>query len=310
MDRKEEKFRKLCGERLELSESDIDGRRIVIWGASRGGEIAKEELEKRGGSVDRFIDRDYRVKKSFLGKRVESVEEVSPERDYVIVAIMRFVYEVEEILFEKNFTYNDYRYIYDNEDYNKEDIVYKGCRIGRYTYGYEKLLSYYPIAESIGRYCSINMTARIWNNHSLDCVTTHPMLDYRMFYPFHKQKQRSDFCMKYGKYHDNAPYENSYLRKNPPVVVGNDVWIGANAILLPGVTVGDGAVIAAGAVVADDVEPYAIVGGVPAKIIKKRFDEDTIVKFMKIKWWDWPIEKIEQNIELFYQPEMFIEKYY
>lgn len=115
--------------------------------------------------------------------------------------------------------------------------------------------------------------------------------------------------MKYGKFFDNAEYEDSPLRNNRPVLIGNDVWIGANVVILPGVKVGDGAILAAGAVITKDVEPYTVVGGVPAKIIRKRFDNDMIEMFLKIKWWDWPIEKIEENIELFYQPNIFCKRF-
>ncbi|MBR1131355.1 DapH/DapD/GlmU-related protein [Bradyrhizobium iriomotense] len=77
-------------------------------------------------------------------------------------------------------------------------------------------------------------------------------------------------------------------RRGDRVIVGNDVWIGHAAILLPGVKVGDGAVIAAGAVVSRDVEPYTIVGGVPARPIRKRFDDSIAASLRRIAWWDWP----------------------
>jgi len=80
------------------------------------------------------------------------------------------------------------------------------------------------------------------------------------------------------------------------IVVGNDVWIGYEAVILSGVTVGDGAVIGARAVVTKDVPPYTIVGGVPAKPIIKRFSEESIKKLQSIRWWDWPKEKISENI--------------
>ena len=80
------------------------------------------------------------------------------------------------------------------------------------------------------------------------------------------------------------------------IVIGNDVWIGYEAVIMAGVTIGDGAIIGTRAVVTKDVPPYAIVGGVPAKPIRKRFSEDTIKMLMELRWWDWPEEKIAQNI--------------
>lgn len=79
-------------------------------------------------------------------------------------------------------------------------------------------------------------------------------------------------------------------------VIGNDVWIGYNSILMPGVTIGSGAIIASGSVVTRDVAPYTIVGGNPAQLIRKRFDENTIAALLDIAWWNWPVEKINANI--------------
>ena len=80
------------------------------------------------------------------------------------------------------------------------------------------------------------------------------------------------------------------------IIIGNDVWIGYEAVILSGVTIGDGAIIGTRAVVTKDVPPYAIVGGVPAKTIRKRFSDDTISALLKIKWWDWPEERIRNQI--------------
>ena len=80
------------------------------------------------------------------------------------------------------------------------------------------------------------------------------------------------------------------------IVIGNDVWIGYEAVVLAGVTIGDGAIIGARAVVTRDVLPYTIVGGVPAKPIRKRFDERSIDKLLALRWWDWPQEKILQHL--------------
>ncbi len=80
------------------------------------------------------------------------------------------------------------------------------------------------------------------------------------------------------------------------IVIGNDVWIGYEAVILSGVHIGDGAIIGARAVVTKDVPPYTIVGGIPAKEIRKRFDEKTVEKFLGLCWWDWPYERIKLNL--------------
>ena len=80
-------------------------------------------------------------------------------------------------------------------------------------------------------------------------------------------------------------------------MVGSDVWIGYEAVILSGVTIGDGAIIGARAVVTRDVPPYTIVGGVPARPIRRRFDDDTIARLVKLRWWDWDVEKISRSIE-------------
>ena len=80
------------------------------------------------------------------------------------------------------------------------------------------------------------------------------------------------------------------------IVIGSDVWIGYEAVILSEVTIGDGAIVGARAVVTKDVPPHAVVGGVPAKNIRRRFHEDTVARLMELKWWDWPEEKIRANL--------------
>ena len=196
----------------------------------------------------------------------------------------------------------------DNMDF---DFFYKHCKIGKRTYGYNWLLMSYSMAENIGRYCNINDTARVVVNHSLDLVSIHAgLLEYNGWGTEKEYRQKRIYIDKYGKHRDNCwKYYDKPTRKNPPVNIGNDVWIGQNVVILPGVTINDGAVCAAGAVVTHDVPPYTIVGGVPAKTIRKRYSDEIIEKLLKIRWWDWPEEKIRENIEYFYQPEVFVEKF-
>ena len=101
----------------------------------------------------------------------------------------------------------------------------------------------------------------------------------------------------FGNGWENAMEGKSYPQKGD-ICIGNDVWIGYQATIMPGVTIGDGAIIATNATVVNNVEPYTIVGGNPAREIKKRFSATEIEQLLAIKWWDWPIEKITKNVQL------------
>ena len=144
--------------------------------------------------------------------------------------------------------------------------------IGEGTYGVPNIQEYsHGCSLTIGRYCSIapEVTFVLGGEHANRWVTT---------YPFYAWPELN---------HLPAP---SHSKGN--IVVGNDVWIGTKVTILSGVHIGDGAVIAAGSVVTKNVAPYAIVGGVPAKLIRFRVPEHLIEKLQKIAWWNWPDEKI------------------
>lgn len=201
----------------------------------------------------------------------------------------------------------------------RQDHMYHHCHVGKYTYNYDTLCRWDGLCKSIGAFCSINATACIVPNHPRDLVSTHDnfyVASKHVPYDFAAVddsflEKRKRLSQNYGTYEYNPAIDDfrSYLAPNTPCVIGNDVWIGWHAILTPGVTIGDGAIIAAGAVVTHDVPPYTIVGGVPARPIRKRFSDEVIAKLLKIKWWDWPEEKIMENYEYFYQPERFVEKF-
>ena len=134
----------------------------------------------------------------------------------------------------------------------------------------------------IGKFCSIACGAKfLFNsaNHTVKSLTTYP-------FPI--------FFEEWGL--DVRDITTAWDNKGD-IVIGNDVWIGYEAVIMSGVTIGDGAIIGTRAVVTKDVPPYTIVGGVPAKQIRKRFSEETISELLELKWWDWTFEKISQNIE-------------
>lgn len=111
----------------------------------------------------------------------------------------------------------------------------------------------------------------------------------------------------FGNGWENAMEGKSYPNKGD-LIIGNDVWIGYNATIMSGVTIGDGAIIATNATVTKDVAPYTIVGGNPAKEIRKRFDEDTVKKLLEMQWWNWDIARITKNVQLLTGAYLNVEK--
>ena len=141
----------------------------------------------------------------------------------------------------------------------------------------------------IGKFCMIASDVKfIMNggNHLTNAISTYPFAIFG-----HGWEHAMD-----GKVH---PYKGN-------TKIGNDVWIGYNSTIMPGVTIGDGAIIATNSTIVKDVEPYTIVGGNPAKEIKKRFNKSVIEWLLKLKWWDWDIEKITKNVQ--YLTDTDIEK--
>ena len=161
--------------------------------------------------------------------------------------------------------YNDF--VHDPRDFERSNVLY-----------------HYPVNGDrlkIGKFCSIACGAKFLftsGNHSLRSLSTYT-------FPIFFEEwglDAKDICSAWDNKGD--------------IVIGNDVWIGYEALILSGVTVGDGAIIGSRAVVTKDVPPYTIVGGVPAKPIRRRFDGAVIERLEKLRWWDWDIETIRRSI--------------
>ena len=147
------------------------------------------------------------------------------------------------------------------------------------------VLYHYPKANNdhlkIGKFCSIGAGAKfIFNaaNHTMHSLSSYP------------------FPVLNAEWNISGSKTTDTWDNHGDIIVGNDVWIGFEALILAGVTIGNGAIIGARAVVTTDVEPYTIVGGVPAKPIRKRFDDATIAALLKLQWWNWPAERIQRAI--------------
>lgn len=163
--------------------------------------------------------------------------------------------------------YNDF--VRDPQDFQKNNVLY------HYPVNHDRLM--------IGKFCSIACGAKFIftsANHSLKSLSTYP-------FPI--------FFEEWGL--DVTDITDAWDNKGD-IIVGNDVWIGYEAVILSGVTIGDGAIIGSRAVVTKDIPPYTIVGGVPAKPIRKRFDDVTIARLLELKWWDWSEERIKANLKI------------
>lgn len=160
----------------------------------------------------------------------------------------------------------------------------------------------------IGRFSSLSwgLLFSIGYNHRYkNVVSTFPFHRERILKKlFSKIKDNENLSMPVSC-ENKIPQNNNYQ-----IIIGNDVWIGQGATIIGGVKIGSGAIIGAKSVVAKDIPPYAIAVGNPIKIIKYRFDRETIKKFMAIKWWNWNVDKVLENAPLMNNVEKFLEKYY
>lgn len=173
---------------------------------------------------------------------------------------------LKNIIKNPNITVGDYTYY---DDFENPENFLKNVKY-HFDFTGDQLI--------IGKFCMIASGVEfIMNgaNHLTEAISAYPFAIF-------------------GKGWENAMDGKSYPTKGN-TVIGNDVWMGYKATIMPGIKIGDGAIIGSGAVVTKDVEPYSIVGGNPAKSVRKRFDEDKIKALLEMRWWDWDIEKITAN---------------
>lgn len=172
------------------------------------------------------------------------------------------------------------------------------CRVsetvlGDYSYMMQDCTTW---CATIGKFSNIAASVRL---NATNHPTSRPTLHH--------------FTYRASDYWDDAEHEAAFFghRRSLRVHVGHDTWLGHGSTVLPGVTVGDGAVVGAGAVVSKDVAPYTIVGGVPARPIRERFDRRTAERFQALAWWDWDHERLRATLDDFrgLSAEAFLEKY-
>jgi acetyltransferase-like isoleucine patch superfamily enzyme len=182
-----------------------------------------------------------------------------------------------------NCRFGKYNTIYDH-------VIMKNVALGNFTYvAYGSNI----LNTKIGKFCSVgsNVKCGLGSHPSKVFVSTHPI-----FYSPDRQSQVS-FADK------------KYFEEEEAIEIGNDVWIGSNVLIMNGIKIGDGAIVASGAVVSKDVPSYAVVGGVPAKVIRYRFEEKEIDWLLNLQWWDLDVSWIKDNYLLFHDITVLMNKY-
>ena len=185
---------------------------------------------------------------------------------------------VKHVVQAPNISIGDYTYYDDRDnptDFEQNNILFNYPEFG------DRLI--------IGKFCQIASGAKFIMgpaNHRISSVTTSP------------------FSVFGGRWSEQTPPHLSQLPFKGDIVVGNDVWIGRESVIMPGVKIGDGSIIGAYAVVTRDVPPYCVVGGNPARFIKKRFHDELIQILLELKWWDFPEEKLVEFLPLLCDPDL------
>ena len=194
-----------------------------------------------------------------------SEEKIYPRTGDTQTIYLKSVITNPNIIIGEYTMYNDF--VNNPMEFEKNNVLY------HYPINHDKLM--------IGKYCSIACGVKFIftsANHTLKSLSTYP------------------FPLFWEEYGLNKMDVTQAWDNKGDIVIGNDVWIGYEAVIMPGVHIGNGAIIGTRAVVTKDVEPYTIVGGIPAKPIKKRFNDEIIEKLQSIRWWDWDKEKVREKI--------------
>ncbi|WP_277755906.1 CatB-related O-acetyltransferase [Paenibacillus luteus] len=294
-------------------------KKIVLFGSGKGGRLVLAGLRILSLEVNYFTDNNSEnIDATLFGINIRqpSVLSMENKKDVVIIISSAFYNEIASQLNEMGFE-EDLNYIslfktpiinvkeeptINIKARHNRDI--NGVFVGKYSYGVEKYCYPVPHIESVGAFCSVNYTAMIGlHNHPTEQITTHPFI----YYPYSHLGGNELIPNDLFTNKDIELLRQDEVTKNDKVVLGNDVWIAAGTIILPGIKIGNGAIIAAGAVVTKDVPDYAVVAGVPAKIIKFRFNEKEIQILNKVKWWDWEDDKIVEMARYLKDVSLFFE---
>lgn len=189
--------------------------------------------------------------------------------------------------------------------HSKEICINSHTKVGKYSYG--PLINHW-LVESVGAFCSFASGVQVVQNHPIQFITTHPIM-------YAGNQANKEYEKTYDEMKDQAWYMEGIvprgkIQKFRKINIGNDVWLGRNVLITNGSNIGNGVIAGAGAVITKDVPDYAVVVGVPARIIRYRYTPEQIAALNRIQWWDWSDDEIRERYDDFYLPiEEFIKKY-
>jgi aminocyclitol acetyltransferase len=271
----------------ETLQQGIKKREVFVYGAGEAGKTMLRLMKVLNIDVSFFADRKWMFFHDFCGFPVYGVDKLNPAKHYPVLnnsSDLRTVESMKSDLICQGYEPGDWFNWGDNVDF---DISINGITVGKGTPVIDCFLN--SNAEklflSVGRYTSINPTLYVSFNHYIGLSTS-----FRV---------------------PNDDIRRQKFTVANRIEIGNDVYIGANVFINQSKVkkIGNGAIIGTGAVVLEDVPPYAVVAGVPAKVKKFRFSPEQILTLEKIQWWNWDNETMVANADCFVTPELFFERF-
>ena len=285
----------------------VGGSRIIVYPYGDVG-IQVVELMRSVYDIDpAYIIDNHKCKYNTKIKTIDFLKTINIDNYYLILASTN-----EEIYFE---LWNNALQCCDENRIIELECMHKvrserplslfRTKIGKYSYG--PICINHPLIEEIGAFCGFAIGVDYVINHEMNYITTHPMICWgRRIEGFNMPYEAIRSADWYFSGVTPQPVCKQYKRAK----IGNDVWLGRNVIVTNFANIGNGVIAAAGAVITKDVPDYAVVSGIPARVIRYRYNEEQIDELNRIKWWDWSDNLIRERYDDFYLPiDEFINKY-
>ncbi len=303
----------------EIIENMFEGggrANIIIYPFGNIGMSIKHILNTAYGVMEDFVVDDHLCRYNNQIHSTDLFDKIEVGKYFVILATdnIELYDELIQKLLSKNFNKNQVYTFRSNVDGTLQRNRYIRAsyynriitKIGKHSYG-PICIEHHLLIEEIGAFCCFAPGVEVVPNHEMKYITTHDII--------YSGKQHMGIDIPYEYYKDEIYYlegiePKDCITRRKRSRIGNDVWLGRNVIITNGACIGNGVIAGAGAVITKDVPDYAVVVGVPAKIIKYRYSQSQIEALNRIQWWNWSDEKIRNCYDDFYLPiDEFIEKY-